>query len=223
MYLKLQPYIKSSVAIRSNHKLSFRFFGPYRILQKVGKVAHKLDLPADVRIHSVVHVSQLNKCISPQVQVSSDLSSIPVDFSAELVPIAQGGGLEVDATAASPATIKLAPAKTPSVASVAVIPGIGSDNATFGHLLLPRIVINLQLKLDTLNILTAGQMSSQCLHQVGLGARCRLRLRATQIAPLVLHVATFVVQHKVHTLQLSNLWSPFVLSFKNSSGLDLRR
>jgi len=88
VYLKLQPFIQSFVAIRLNHKLSFRFFGPYRILQKVGSVAYKLDLPADAKIHPVVHVSQLKKHISSQVQVSSDLSAIPLDPSTELVPIA---------------------------------------------------------------------------------------------------------------------------------------
>lgn len=36
VYLKLQPHIQSSVAPRSNHKLSFWFYGP-QILQRVGQ------------------------------------------------------------------------------------------------------------------------------------------------------------------------------------------
>ena len=35
VYLKLQPHIQSSVAFRSNNKLSFRYFGPYKILSRV--------------------------------------------------------------------------------------------------------------------------------------------------------------------------------------------
>lgn len=29
VYLKLQPYVQSSIAARAHHKLSFKFFGPY--------------------------------------------------------------------------------------------------------------------------------------------------------------------------------------------------
>lgn len=32
VFLKLQPYVQSSVAARSNNKLAFKFFGPYTIL-----------------------------------------------------------------------------------------------------------------------------------------------------------------------------------------------
>lgn len=59
VYLKVQPYVQSSVAKRANHKLSFRYYDPFQILQKVGSVAYKLDLPPDCLIHPVVHVSQL--------------------------------------------------------------------------------------------------------------------------------------------------------------------
>lgn len=44
VYLKLQPYIQSSLVRHTNHKLSFNFFGPYPIVAKVGTVAYKLCL-----------------------------------------------------------------------------------------------------------------------------------------------------------------------------------
>jgi len=56
VYLKIQPYIQSTVASRSNQKPSFKFFGPYKILKKIGTVAYHLDLPDHVQIHSVMHV-----------------------------------------------------------------------------------------------------------------------------------------------------------------------
>ena len=39
VYLKLQPYIQQSVEARGNQKLAFWYFGPYKILQRVGEVA----------------------------------------------------------------------------------------------------------------------------------------------------------------------------------------
>jgi hypothetical protein len=45
VYMKLQPYIESSILSRANQKLSFKFFGPFRVLEKVSKVAYRLQLP----------------------------------------------------------------------------------------------------------------------------------------------------------------------------------
>ena len=42
VYLKLQPYRLTLVALRRNLKLSSKYYGPYKVLQKVGNVAYKL-------------------------------------------------------------------------------------------------------------------------------------------------------------------------------------
>jgi hypothetical protein len=87
VYLKLQPHVQSSVAMRSNNKLAFKFYGPFVILARVGKVAYKLDLPSSALIHPVVHVSQLKKHVPPHTQVLESLDSVATDPSTEVLPI----------------------------------------------------------------------------------------------------------------------------------------
>jgi len=70
VFVKLQPYRQNFVASRRNQKLRRKCFGPFKILELVGTVAYKLQLPATARIHSIFHISVLKKCIGdPQQQV----------------------------------------------------------------------------------------------------------------------------------------------------------
>lgn len=42
IYLKLQSYRQSSLALRKNFELVARFYGPYYVIAKIGDVAYKL-------------------------------------------------------------------------------------------------------------------------------------------------------------------------------------
>lgn len=77
VFVKLQPYVQSSLAHRANQKLAFKYFGPFAISAKVGQVAYKLVLPDSSSVHLVFHVSQLKLAISSSVQV---IPSIPPEF-----------------------------------------------------------------------------------------------------------------------------------------------
>jgi hypothetical protein len=57
VFLKLQPYVQAFVAHRAHHKLAFKFFGPFHIMECIGVVAYKLELPSSASVHLVFHVS----------------------------------------------------------------------------------------------------------------------------------------------------------------------
>ncbi|GJR97163.1 putative reverse transcriptase domain-containing protein [Tanacetum coccineum] len=48
-------------------KLNPRYVGPFKVLEKVGSVAYKLEIPQELsRVHNTFHVSNLKKCFSDE-------------------------------------------------------------------------------------------------------------------------------------------------------------
>jgi hypothetical protein len=70
VYLKVSP-MRSSCHFKVRGKLTPRFIGPFKILEKRGEVAYQLELPPQLSdVHDVFHVSQLKKCLRvPEEQI----------------------------------------------------------------------------------------------------------------------------------------------------------
>ncbi|TYK23458.1 paired amphipathic helix protein Sin3-like 3 isoform X3 [Cucumis melo var. makuwa] len=63
VYLKIRLYQQLLVEKKRNEKLTSKFFGPYKVIEKIGQVTYKLELPLEATIHPVFHVSQLKKFV----------------------------------------------------------------------------------------------------------------------------------------------------------------
>ncbi|GJV47981.1 hypothetical protein Tco_1438193 [Tanacetum coccineum] len=64
--LKVSPW-KGVVRFGKRGKLNLMYVGPFKVLEKVGEVAYKLELPEELsRVHNTFHVSNLKKCYADE-------------------------------------------------------------------------------------------------------------------------------------------------------------
>nr|GEZ94776.1 putative reverse transcriptase domain-containing protein [Tanacetum cinerariifolium] len=60
--LKVSPW-KGVVCFGKRGKLNPMYVGPFNVLERIGDIAYKLDLPEELsRVNNTFHVSNLKKC-----------------------------------------------------------------------------------------------------------------------------------------------------------------
>ncbi|KAK8949163.1 hypothetical protein KSP39_PZI006059 [Platanthera zijinensis] len=87
VFLKVSPMVGVK-RFGKNRKLDPRYVGPFRILERIGVSAYRLDLPASFPgVHNVFHVSQLRKCVRSSGQVLDDVPQLEPNLSYVEVPV----------------------------------------------------------------------------------------------------------------------------------------
>nr|GEY89693.1 putative reverse transcriptase domain-containing protein [Tanacetum cinerariifolium] len=82
--LKVSPW-KGVVRFGKQGKLNSRYVGPFKVLDKVGKVAYKLELPQELsRVHHTFNVSIFKKCYSDEPLVMP-LEGVHIDDTLQFV------------------------------------------------------------------------------------------------------------------------------------------
>ncbi|GJX36636.1 hypothetical protein Tco_0248193, partial [Tanacetum coccineum] len=82
--LKVSPW-KGVVRFGKRGKLNPRYVGPFKVLEKVGSVAYKFELPRELsRDHNTFHVSNLKKCYADE-PLAVSLDGLHFDDKIEFV------------------------------------------------------------------------------------------------------------------------------------------
>lgn len=88
VYPKIQPYRHISLSTHKSLKLHSKFYGPFRVLERIGPAAYKLLLPESSLLHNVFHVSQLKKHLGPRAVPCPGLPLIDAQGVMKVAPVA---------------------------------------------------------------------------------------------------------------------------------------
>ena len=86
VFVRLQPYKQTSLKKDIQAKLQPKYFGPYKIIRRIGEVAYELQLPEQSKIHNVFHVSILKKQVGDKVVTQTNMPTIDEEGRTILKP-----------------------------------------------------------------------------------------------------------------------------------------
>ncbi|WVZ77744.1 hypothetical protein U9M48_025571 [Paspalum notatum var. saurae] len=88
VYLRVSP-MKGVHRFGVKGKLAPRYVGPFKISEKCGPVAYRLELPPRLAaVHDIFHVSQLKKCLRvPEEEIDTSQVQIEPDLTYEARPV----------------------------------------------------------------------------------------------------------------------------------------
>lgn len=71
MYLSKKLFVDASSAARPSQKLSVQKIGPFTVLEVINKNVVRLDLPDNIKIHTVIHVEHTARAIEQLSDISN--------------------------------------------------------------------------------------------------------------------------------------------------------
>jgi hypothetical protein len=83
VWLHLHQRAATAIKSSQNAKLAPRYYGPFKVIERIGSVAYRLQLPAKARIHNVFHVVFLKKYYSAG---PTDIVPLPTVVHGHTVP-----------------------------------------------------------------------------------------------------------------------------------------
>jgi hypothetical protein len=77
LFLRLHPYKQMSLKQhKKDNKLTPKYCGSYKVLQRIGNMDYRLEFPISSHVHPIFHVSFLKKVINTKILVQTILPDI---------------------------------------------------------------------------------------------------------------------------------------------------
>jgi hypothetical protein len=84
----MKSYKESALGMKTHVKISPRWYRPLKVLQKVGQVSYKIQLPDKCKLHDTFHVSHLKKHTCPNALPNPILPLVTKDGKVKNAPLA---------------------------------------------------------------------------------------------------------------------------------------